>query len=397
MKNNTENISTIYLVEKADFHKQLLKKKDIHSRVKVELKKFLKETKTSIKLDTLHEWFTNEENQEPLKIKERDFTKIIAYLKCQPSALSSKFEYGNSFRANLKALITTKGLTNKQFAESIGVSESTVNSWTKIKAKAPKRSNMDKIIELYGIDYDYFVGRIEYSSHAVLDVHSKTGLSLSVSEMLTEHKQIINDYLEFKKTMEFPEGYSREELALIKKEREIYNSLPKYNDPELKEEYEEDLSNLKADEQPQPYREFYEEYCNRILNRPTNARIIKNAKLIDEKRSYDYFFKSESEKHPCMKDDPHFHTFLIQFLNNLLQPDILQALYRYVHPDIQVWTNYGDSVEVEVSSQNMKEVLPQSKYNESIIKKYTQEAALRVIKDKLDSMGKNLEPDQEQE
>ena len=396
MNNNTENISTLYLVEKADFRKQLLKK-DIHSRVKVELRKFLKDTKISVKLDELHEWFTDEADQTPFQLKESDFTKIIAYLKCQPSTLSSKFEYGNSFRANLKALIKTKGLTNKQFAESIGVSESTVNSWTKTKAKAPKRSNMDKIIELYGIDYDYFVGRIKYSSHAVLDVHDKTGLSLSASEMLTEHKQIIDDYLKFKNTMEFPEGYSKDELALIKKEHEIYNSLPKYDDPELKEEYKEDLSNLKSNEQPQPYKEFYEEYCNRILNRPTNARIIKNAKLIEEKRTYDYFFKSESEKHPCMKDDPHFHTFLIQFLNNLLQPDILQALYRYVYPDIQIWTSYGDSIEIEVSSQNMKELLPQNKYNESIIKKYTQEAALRVIKDKLDSIGQNLEPDQKQD
>lgn len=397
MKNCTENTSIIYHVSKDCFNKQLLKR-NISPRVDIELKKFLKSVKvSSINRDALLEWFRNDEDKSTYKIIESDFTKIIGFLKCQPFELAIDFDYADTFRVNLKALIKINNLTNKKLAEIIGVTENTVNSWTKVKGKLPSRANIEKICDHFNKDYDYFTGRVSYYGHAVSEVCSKTGLNITVAEMLVEHKQIFDDYKEFRKSMIFPDGYTPDEINLIQnliqKQKDILSKLPNIKDPEFIKEYEDSQKNLTKYDKPQTLSEYWEDECTAKMRLYKFNEINERIKAIDKKREFSYFYKQEAEKHECMQGDANYNIFLINFLNNLLQPEILNAIYHYVYPDVQAWAKFGNNIEIEISDSSRKEIINQAglTYNDSLIKKYCQEAALRLIQEKLDNMNKTLE------
>lgn len=59
----------------------------------------------------------------------------------------------DAFPKNIKALIEAQGITQQRFADSIGVSLTTVNGWLK-RGVQPKRFNLDTICERYGVTHD---------------------------------------------------------------------------------------------------------------------------------------------------------------------------------------------------------------------------------------------------
>ena len=67
------------------------------------------------------------------------------------------------FKQRLKTLREQKGLSQTEFADALGVAQSTVGGWES-GARKPNLEIIDKIAEFFGVSCDYILGRVEYEN-----------------------------------------------------------------------------------------------------------------------------------------------------------------------------------------------------------------------------------------
>ena len=79
-------------------------------------------------------------------------------------------EIGKIFTENLKKLLEQNNMTNKEFADKIGVKASSVSMWMSGKS-LPRMGTLDKIADLFNVPVDFLVTAKEYDSIQTLAAH----------------------------------------------------------------------------------------------------------------------------------------------------------------------------------------------------------------------------------
>ena len=67
----------------------------------------------------------------------------------------------NIFCERLKILREAKGLTQKQAADAIGISESQYQDYERARRAIPKADKLVAIADLFGTSVDYLLGRLD--------------------------------------------------------------------------------------------------------------------------------------------------------------------------------------------------------------------------------------------
>ena len=88
----------------------------------------------------------------------------------------------------LRAIRKAHSLTQEAFAEALNVTRETVGQWERA-ATPPSFDAVVRICELYHIDADFIMGRIDCHTHDLQYIHDITGLSESTINSLIEWHQ----------------------------------------------------------------------------------------------------------------------------------------------------------------------------------------------------------------
>ena len=88
----------------------------------------------------------------------------------------------------LRALRDAHYLTQEQLSEALGVQRETVGQWER-GVTPPSFSAIVKICDLYHVDADYIMGRLDCQTHDLQYVHDLTGLSEDAIKKLIQFKR----------------------------------------------------------------------------------------------------------------------------------------------------------------------------------------------------------------
>ena len=90
----------------------------------------------------------------------------------------------------IEDMIYKNGMTQKQFAERIGVSNVTISNWLNEEINInPSFKSLEKICKAFDLDMDYFTGRITEKTHDIKGVCEITGLSPEAAEALINYNK----------------------------------------------------------------------------------------------------------------------------------------------------------------------------------------------------------------
>lgn len=90
-----------------------------------------------------------------------------------------------AFAKRLRAFVSDKGLSHAEFAERIYQKQETVEKWFQGKSM-PQLWDLMEICDVFGIDLDYFMGRITKHSHDIQAICDNTGLTQKAVDKLID-------------------------------------------------------------------------------------------------------------------------------------------------------------------------------------------------------------------
>jgi len=98
-----------------------------------------------------------------------------------------KITNNERFAEKLQELVRDEGITHEEFANKIHKEKDTVDKWFQAK-NMPQLWDVMEICDVFEVDLDYFMGRIEQKTHSIQTICELTGLTPEAAEKLIQYK-----------------------------------------------------------------------------------------------------------------------------------------------------------------------------------------------------------------